>query len=160
MEGRSPFTHILVPTDGSETSIHAGRLAIQMAALHNAQVTLLYVVDSTMVEEIGGVTSKTTETIGRELEEKGQSYLDYLARLARQKNVEPTQVVRRGIPYWEIADLARELGVDLIVMGRVGCRGPRCAMIGSVAGRVIEYADCPVLVVSHASGVARARVRR
>ncbi len=148
MEDKAPFTHILVPTDGSENSIHAGRLAVQMAALHDAMLTLAYVVDSTIVEEIAGATAKSREAIVRELEDKGQRYLDYIARLAGHKEVQCEKVIRYGTPYNEIADLARERGVNLIVIGRVGCRGPRCALIGSVAERVIEYAHCPVLVVS------------
>ena len=160
MEKQGLFTHILVPTDGSENSIHAGRLAIRMAALHNSQVTLVYVVDSSTVEEMAGATSESTDAIRQKLEEKGRRYLDYLARLARQRSVQPEQVVLHGIPYREIADLAREQQAKLIVIGRVGCRGPRCALIGSVAERVIEYAHCPVLVVSNASATDRVSTRR
>ena len=149
MEERSPFTHILVPTDGSETSINAGRLAIQIAALHNIPITFVYVVDSAVVDEIAGVTSKTAEMVHRELEANGRRYLDYLSRLARDRGLQTDQVVRHGIPHSEIANLAREQGMDLIVIGQVGRRGPRRVLIGSVAERVIEYAPCPVLVVRH-----------
>jgi nucleotide-binding universal stress UspA family protein len=120
-----------------------------MASIHNTQMTLVYVVDSAIVDEIASATSKSVGVINRELESKGQRYLDYLARLAGDRDLQAEQVIRRGIPYSEIADLARERKVDLIIIGRVGCRGPRCALIGSVAERVIEYANCPVLVVSH-----------
>jgi nucleotide-binding universal stress UspA family protein len=148
MEQRSPFTHILVPTDGSENSVQAGRMAIQMAVLHRSRVTLVYVIDSATVDEIAGATAKTSAAIRRELEIQGRRYLDYLIRLAGASNVQAEQMVREGTPYREIADLARERNVDLIVIGRVGCRGARCALVGSVAERVIEYAHCPVLVVS------------
>ncbi|HEC33109.1 MAG TPA: universal stress protein [Chloroflexi bacterium] len=149
MEAQSPFTHILVPTDGSETSVNAGRLAIQIAVTHHVPITFVYVVDDAIVDEIAGATSKTAETVHRELEAKGQRYLDYLSRMARDRGLQADQVVRHGIPHSEIADLARERGVDLIVIGRVGRRGPRRVLIGSVAERVIEYALCPVLVVRH-----------
>ena len=148
MEQRIPFTHILIPTDGSDNSIQAGRMAIQIAAMHHSRVTLVYVVDSATVDEIAGATAKTSAAIRRELEIQGRRYLDYLIRLAGASNVQAEQLIREGTPYREIADLARERDVDLIVIGRVGCRGARCALVGSVAGRVIEYAHCPVLVVS------------
>ncbi len=147
MEEQSPFTHILVPTDGSETSINAGRLAIQIAATHNVPITFVYVVDNAIVDEIAGATSKTTETVHRDLETKGRRYLDYLSRLARDRGLQADQVVQYGMPHSEIANLARERGIDLIVIGQVGRRGPRRVLIGSVAERVIEYAPCPVLVV-------------
>jgi nucleotide-binding universal stress UspA family protein len=150
MEERSPFTHILVPTDGSDTSISAGRLAIQIAATLNAQITFVYVVDTIIAEEIAGATSKTTETTCRELEKNGRHYLDYLFRLACNRDLQTNQVIRRGIPHREIADLARKQGVDLIVIGQIGYHGPYRIHIGSVAERVIECAPCPVLVVRHA----------
>jgi nucleotide-binding universal stress UspA family protein len=150
MEERSPFTHILVPTDGSETSIHAGRLAIQVAAASHARITLVYVVteDTAIVGKIAAAASKTLETTRRDLEDKGQRYLDYLSRLAQERNVQVEGMIRHGVPHNEIANLARERKADLIVIGRVGSHGPRSARIGPVAERVIEYAPCPVLVVS------------
>lgn len=147
MEAESPFTHILVPTDGSETSISAGRLAIRIAATHGIPITFVYVVDSAVVYEIAETTSETAEMVHRELETKGRRYLNYLTRMAREMDLEADQVVLSGIPHTEIANLARERGIDLIVIGQVGRRGPRRVLIGSVAERVIEYAPCPVLVV-------------
>jgi nucleotide-binding universal stress UspA family protein len=157
MEERSPFTHILVPTDGSENSIHAGRLAIRVAAAYRARVTLVYVVteDSAIVGKIAAASSKTLEVTRRELEDKGHRYLDYLSRLAQERNVQFETAIRYGVPHNEIARLARERKADLIVIGRVGSHGLRGARIGSVAERVIEYAPCPVLVVSQT--VARVR---
>jgi len=149
MEERSPFTHILVPTDGSETSISAARLAIQIAATHSVPITFVYVVDRITAEELAGVTSKTTEAICQELENKGQRYLDYLSRLARNMGLQTNHVIRRGVPHREIAELARERGMDLIVIGQVGRRGPHRVHLGSVSQRVIECTPCPVLVVRH-----------
>jgi nucleotide-binding universal stress UspA family protein len=149
MEERSPFTHILVAVDGSEPSISAGRLAIQIAATHGVRITFLCVIDVIVAERLAEATAKTTEATCEELENKGQHYLDYLSRLARERGLQPDQVLRRGIPHREIADLARERGVDLIAMGQIGRHGPHRVHIGSVAQRVVECAPCPVLVVGH-----------
>lgn len=149
MEDTSPFTHILVPTDGSDTSINAGRLAIQIATTHNVPITFAYIVDRIVVEGMASATSTSTETICQELETKGQRYVDYLSRLGHNRGLQTNQVIRRGIPHREIAELARERGVDLVVIGRVGSHGPQRTHIGSVAERVIESAPCPVLVVRY-----------
>jgi len=149
MEERSPFTHILVPVDGSESSINAGQLAIQIAALHDVRITFICVIDQIVAEQIANTTSRSMETTCQELETKGQHYLDYLSRLAGHRGLRANQVIRRGIPHREIAGLARELGVDLIAIGRVGRHGAQRVHIGSVAERVIECAPCPVLVVMH-----------
>ncbi len=41
----------------------------------------------------------------------------------------------------------RTWNVNLIVMGRSDRRGPSSAYLGSVTAHVLEFADCPVLVV-------------
>ncbi|MCR4407182.1 MAG: universal stress protein [Anaerolineae bacterium] len=147
MEAKTLFHHILVPTDGSQPSVAAGRLAIQLAVLHQAQITFIYVVDDAVVEELAGASGRMAQQVRQDLEVTGQRYLSYLARLAADVSLTANQAIRYGTPYSEIESLAREQGVDLIVIGQVGRRGPRRILIGSVTERVIEHAPCPVLVV-------------
>ncbi len=141
------FHHILVATDGSQPSMTAGRLAVQLTALHKARLTFVYVVDDAVAAGLAGASGKEAKRVQSELELSGQRYLDYLSRLASEADLASNQVIRYGVPYREIAALAREQGVDLIVIGQVGSRGPRRILIGSVTERVIEHAPCPVLVV-------------
>ncbi len=143
----SPFTHILVPTDGSHPSMQAGRLAVQLAACQNAHVTFLYVVDKSVASEIAGATKKNIQQVQSEMDDTAQRSLDYLTRLATELNVNSSQEIRHGVPSSEIAALAREQNVDLIAIGHVGSRGPRQILIGSVTERIIEHSPCPVLVV-------------
>ena len=146
-EIQAPFHHILVPSDGSQPSITAGRLAVQLAALHKARITFVYVVDDTVVEELAAVSGRAVERVRSELEISGQRSLSYLSRLASEADLMANQVIRHGVPHKEITDLAREQEVDLIVIGQVGIRGPRRILIGSITERVIEHAPCPMLVV-------------
>jgi nucleotide-binding universal stress UspA family protein len=141
------FHHILAPINGSQSSVMAGRLAVQLTALHRARITFVYVVDDTVVEELAGVSGRVAKRVQSELELSGQRSLDYLSRLASEAELTSNQVIRHGVPYREISNLAREQAVDLIVIGQVGSRGPRRILIGSVTERVIEHAPCPVLVV-------------
>ena len=55
--------------------------------------------------------------------------------------------LRMGVVDLEIVALAKELGVDLIVMGCRGHRGIRRAIEGSISDAVIRRAPCPVLVI-------------
>jgi nucleotide-binding universal stress UspA family protein len=142
------FHHILVPTDGSEASVTAGQLAIRLAAFHRARMTFVYVVDASVVYELANDSGMTAQQVREELEATGRRYLNHLERLAAQVGQKAEQIIRLGEPHSEIESLARQLGVDLIVMGRVGQRGPRRILIGSVTERVLEYAPCPVLIVS------------
>jgi nucleotide-binding universal stress UspA family protein len=141
------FHHILAPVDGSGPAIEAGRFAIKLAALHETRVTFVYVVDTVLVDELMAVSRKPAGQIRQDLEITGQRYLDHLARLAAEVQLEVDQVIRHGTPYLEITRLAGERGADLIVIAQVGHRGPPRILVGSVTERVIEYAPCPVLVV-------------
>jgi len=146
MSNGAQFTSILVPTDGSEYSVAAGRLAIELAASYNARLTFVYVLDEAIIGELAQSSQKTRQEIRRELAENGQRYLDYMGRLAQRRGIAADKVLREGTPHVEIVDEARKRSADLIVMGQVGRRGPRRILIGSVAERVIEYAECPVLI--------------
>ena len=48
----SVFQHILVPTDGSDPSIAAGKLAINLAASNGAHLTGVFVVDDVVVDSV------------------------------------------------------------------------------------------------------------
>ena len=151
MAAETPFSHILVAVDGSDASIHASDVAMRIASTHHIPITFVYVVDRTVVDRIAGTGSESTDEVCRELEEKGRRYLDYLAIQARNKGLKADQVIRYGMPHSEITDLARDQGADLIAIGQGSRSGPRRALIGSVAARVVEYAHCPVLVVKPSS---------
>ena len=55
--------------------------------------------------------------------------------------------IANGRPSTEIVRLAAALQAGLIVVGTHGRRGLTRALLGSVAGEVVERATCPVLVV-------------
>ncbi|MBN1449636.1 MAG: universal stress protein [Anaerolineales bacterium] len=148
--GKSPFSHIIVPTDGSETSINAGQLAIHMASLCPTKITFVYVIDEKTAEEVSRTTRRTLDEVHAEFSDTANRYLDYLSHLASNRGISTARTIRYGTPYIEITELAREVNADLIVIGRAGGLGTqRLARIGAVAERVIEYAHCPVLTVRH-----------
>lgn len=140
------FHQILIPTDGSQNSVQASQLAFRIAKLSGAQVTVLYVVDSAVLDEIARFSAAQRAEVQQELYENGKQYLAYVEGLAQQANLTIQREIREGVPYEEIVALAATIGADLIVMGHIGQRGPRRILIGSVTERVIEFAHCPVLV--------------
>jgi nucleotide-binding universal stress UspA family protein len=99
-----------------------------------------------LVQEGYELLDEKREALIKELADNGRRYLDYLAKLAQRRGLAAEKVLREGTPHIEIVNEARKQTADLIVMGQVGRRGPRRILIGSVAERVIEYAECPVLI--------------
>ena len=55
--------------------------------------------------------------------------------------------VRVGIPAHEIVEAAKELDIDLVVIGMHGYTSWKHFRIGSTAKRVVRAAPCPVFVV-------------
>ncbi|MEA5508802.1 universal stress protein [Crocosphaera sp. UHCC 0190] len=54
--------------------------------------------------------------------------------------------VKIGDPSAEIVDYAKEHNIDLIVIASHGRSGLHRFLLGSVAERVVRFAECPVLV--------------
>ncbi len=146
-ETQTLFRHILAPTDGSQPALSAGKMAVRLAAMHQSQLTFVYVVDETVVAELAGTSKKDEDQVQKDLETSGKRALDYLCRMAAEAGVAAKEIIRKGEPCEQIASTAREQAADLIVIGEVGGRGLRRVLIGCVTERVIEYAHCPVLVV-------------
>ena len=138
---------ILIPIDGSDYSIRAAEFGISLAKLLKAEATVVYVIDTVVLDQIG--IGKVTEraVAERELQGDGERYLNYVHGLAENAGVKASSLLAKGRPFEQIIHLAKGLQMDLIVMGTFGRRAADRILLGSVAERVIEYSACPVLVV-------------
>ncbi|HKI56448.1 MAG TPA: universal stress protein [Trueperaceae bacterium] len=146
----SVFSHVLVPTDGSQASVMAAQLAVDLLR-GGGRLTLLYVVDRAVLNELRRFGERSEAELESELQEHGRRYLEMLRRHAEEAGVEVRTAMLEGDPFEEIVALAREIDADLIAMGHVGQRGTRRVLLGSVTQRVLDFAHCPVLVVKHAA---------
>ncbi len=139
---------ILVPIDGSAASRAAHSLALDLAAAYSAELIVLYVVDSSALEELSRLSGQEKPHLIHDMEESGRSLLASLTREADTRAVETTQDLHHGMPDEVIMREAARHRADLIVMGKVGRKGHRRSLVGSVTERVLEASDLPVLVVS------------
>ncbi len=139
------ISKILVPTDGSEPSMHAAEFAIKLGKKFNAEIITVYVIDRLIIDEVSKVHEK--QELEEEIKRKAERSLNYVVKSAQIEGLKATSVLLEGQPYDQIIRQAETLNVDIIVMGTTGRRGMERILIGSVAERVIEYAPCPVLVV-------------
>ena len=139
---------ILVAADGSDCGVRAAEQGIGIAKLLDAQVVVVYVVDEVALAQVSKVSEHAeAET---ELKKVGQRCINYILDLAKKEGVQTGSLLAKlaeGRPYDQIVRLAKQLKIDLIVMGTRGQRSAERVLMGSVAQKVIEFAPCPVLVV-------------
>lgn len=137
--------HILVPTDLSEGAEQALDYACELARTLGAQIHLLNVIGipALGLPELG---LALTTTMIDQLVAESQNSIDQLAR-TRCTAPLGRVMVKTGDARDVINQTARELGIDLIVMGTHGRRGISRALLGSVAETVVRSAPCAVLTV-------------
>ncbi len=134
-----PPQNILVPIDFSKTAHHALAYAQTVATALGASVHVLHVVpdprrEAWSIESMG-------MNLGRLLE-AWQQRLDALPVDAPGE-----RLLKIGEPCAEITRCAESQGIDLIVMGTHGRGATTHMRPGSVAGKVVRKARCPVLTV-------------
>jgi nucleotide-binding universal stress UspA family protein len=134
-----PLGTILHPTDFSENSEFALKVACALARDYNARLILLHVIPPPMVIYAGGPVPAETWPSTEEVQEK----LRHLEGRVHKVRVE-SQVLE-GDPVDMIVRAAEETSSDVIVMGTHGRTGLGRLLMGSVAESVIRKAPCPVL---------------
>ena len=137
------FDKILVATDGSEYAKRATKDAMELAKLSGGKVTGLYVIDRSTFVNIPRDAAVTD--IYRTLEKEGEATLAAIKEIGDQYGVKVEVEVAVGSPVEVIVEKSK--GFDLIVMGSLGRTGIAKILTGSVAERVVRYADCRVMVV-------------
>jgi nucleotide-binding universal stress UspA family protein len=141
---------ILVATDFSPCSCAAFLAAKKLGQAFGAKIVLLHVINQTVMERIAEHMNVELEALLPELREKAQQQLSDFLRHCATKAREVESMVAVGIPFQEISVIARELAVDLVVMGGYGRRGRGPideVFFGSTAEKVVRLLPCPVLCV-------------
>lgn len=144
---------ILLPTDGSEHSEGAVRVAIEAAAKCSSQLYAL-----TMV-----ISNPEVEAIAPEIVAKGErrarAILDEVDSKAKARGVTVERLVRHGQdPANQIVGQAEKREADIIIMGRRGVRGLARMMVGAATVRVCGRAPCSVMVVPRNGELPKRRI--
>jgi nucleotide-binding universal stress UspA family protein len=142
---KDPPRNILVPIDFSPKSEHAAAAACALAAKTGATVHLIhaYVIP---VESVGLALTVSQQYVGQFVKDSKAQLQELVAKLCPNAVLGPL-LVESGDPREVIVEKAKELNVELIVMGTHGRRGLSRALMGSVAETVTRTAHCSVLVV-------------
>ncbi|AFZ71948.1 universal stress protein [Natronobacterium gregoryi] len=138
------FDRIVVPTDGSDAAERAARRALELAQRYDAEVRVVYVVDTTIysLEDAPG-------SIVGLLTEGGQTATETIAEMARERELSVRTAVRRGVPAADLLEYAAAVDADLVTMGTrgraAGAESDR--LLGSTTARVVARSPVPVLAV-------------
>lgn len=137
------FRRILVPTDLTDRTEKALRLAIKLAESEAAQVMLLHV-----IETVPGLEFSELEPFYKRLEHSARVRMTALTLSAPKGKVEVAQDVVFGPRAEAIVESATAHGVDLVVLGS---HRVNPSMVGrdwgTISYKVGILAQCPVLLV-------------
>mgnify|MGYP001401776221 CR=1 FL=1 len=97
-----------------------------------------------LIQQGNPVLERLSETVTKDLEK--------ILTGLQDAGISSEYVANRGAPERLIVELAKQKGVDLIVMGTHGRRGLTHMLLGSVAERVVRTAECGVLTVQEKKG--------
>ena len=131
---------VLHPTDYSERSEFAFRIACSLARDYRAKLILLHVA-------LRSVTVEGEAAIAPRSEEYFQEQREILERVSVPAEARVERQLGEGDPAVEILRAAQAVKADLIVMGTHGRTGLSRLLMGSVAEQIVRKAPCPVLTV-------------
>lgn len=140
---------ILVPVDFSRHSEYALEVAAEIAKEQDAEIVALHMMGLNDAVLTKNQTKEVFEALYyMKLAEKQFADLfdkDYL------KDVKVTEAVHNYTNFNEINDIAKEMDIDLIVMGSHGTTGFQEVFVGSNTEKVVRTSEIPVLVIKHRS---------
>jgi len=137
------FARILHANDGSEAAFHAFALALALAKQNQSELDMVCVEELPYLPDFIEEVQQTTEEAARRFER----VLERARVLAEEQGLKLNTHIFAGHPVRDIVKLADDLKADLLIIGARGHTELYERMIGSRADRIIQLAQCPVLVV-------------
>jgi nucleotide-binding universal stress UspA family protein len=140
---------ILYATDYSKASARALDQAVQLAKQNAAELLVVHVLEP-VTPYVTGDDYGSTELYLR-LEETtkkdAQSSMHKLMQKLQKLKVNAKSLLLKGSTHDQIIKAAKSRKADMIVIGTHGRTGLTKLFMGSVAGKVVSTAQCPVLTV-------------
>lgn len=144
-----PFRRILVPVDGSPTSMSVIGPAEKFAGLYGSDILALHVVPpyAPPGAMLPGMEAALPITRPEPLSSDEDPVTEKAADRFRHAGLKVSRLTVEGEPASEILDLSGNRGVDLIALGTHGRTGFTRWALGSIAERVLRSAEVPLLLV-------------
>jgi len=154
-----PFKKILVPADGSKSSLQSLEMAATLAGKMGSETTIIHVIP----EFVGVPAEGEPEAIGKEVvshfDQKAESIIADARSLFAEEGLDvKTDILRYRDPSDAIQDFAEDGEYDLIVMGNGEDDRWELDTVGGVAEKVARGWKGSVLIVKKMCGFARMSV--
>lgn len=158
------FNKILFPVDFSPLSAKTAGFVREIAKHYNAEVHLLHIVDSTVPAawQLAAIQPEAAAgfwiDVGLRAQSPAQAWLDHKDQAMQQlrefipeywESLRVYSKVLEGEPSAQILSYSRENAIDLIMMPTHGLGRFRRFLLGSVAAKVLNDADCHVWTDAH-----------
>jgi len=137
---------LLLPVDGSPSAVRAAKFLVRLiGGQPGPDVHLLNVQPAILAGDIS--LDGSIEVASRMREQAGRDAINGAREVLEASAVACKEHLLTGDPAETIARLAKEEGVDGIVMGTRGLGSIKSLVLGSVATKVIHLVDVPVTLV-------------
>ncbi|AUL48417.1 universal stress protein [Bordetella trematum] len=142
------YSHILIPTDGSELAERAVERGLGLARKLGARVTLIRVVQPLQPPAGESVQLRATlQEYERAEHTQIEQWMSEAAERAKDSGLACEAVTAVSVlPHEAIVKAAVERGCDLIVIASHGRSGLSALLLGSVTQKVLTHSELPVLV--------------
>ena len=144
--------NIVVPLASGPASIITAKYAIYLAKLLQVKLIAIYVIDENAIQELlrsrvfVEIEAKEYEI---DMEQQSRLFMQRIKTLAENKKVEFESLILKGEVHTEVADRAKELGADLLVMGDLKEVLSWKEALYSEGERIFRESPCPVVIVKN-----------
>jgi nucleotide-binding universal stress UspA family protein len=147
MEEFAMFKRILLPIDGSELSLRAVDIGVELAAKLGASVYAFHVIAPLPASAYAAEFIQVDPEYTIEASAAAERYLAEVHQRAKAAGVPCNSSYQTDSrPYSAIVEVARKHECDLVVMASHGWRGFDRLLLGSETHKVILNGEVPVLV--------------
>ena len=138
---------ILHATDFSKASARALQEAVKLAKENSARLLVVHVIEPTPYVAGGEFGAEIYMKLEDATKRNAQSSMSRLMQRLKKLKIKAESLLLRGAAHEQIVKAAKSKKADMIVIGTHGRTGLSKLFLGSVAGKVVSLATCPVMTV-------------
>jgi nucleotide-binding universal stress UspA family protein len=139
------MTTILVPVDGSDSSVNALKTAIKWGKKSNWTLHVITVQPPILLGNPALYVA--AETIDQYYQEAGTETLNLVKPLLNESGLTYQTAIKTGPVAQEIAEYANNNGIDQLIMGTRGLGSVTGLLLGSITTKVLTLVHVPVTLV-------------